>query len=138
VRSVSLVLVVLALAACGGSELPPLEGGEPLELPTHPESEDGPAAEVGGDVVFVEEPGCVFVEAYGERIGLVWPEDTRATRDPFRVMLSDGRVIREGDRVTGSGGGDPGGYGPNGCDAVVDRVDLLNWADDIVIRQAAG
>jgi hypothetical protein len=124
---------VLMLAACS-NEPGPLEGGTELRLPTHPDWEDGPEALISGEVEFDEATGCVYLD---NGTVPVWPPGTRATSDPFRVVLEDGREIREGDSVEGAGGEyafevDAMGHCPSG-DA---NFTMLNWAEDIVIRPA--
>ena len=124
-------------SACGAGDPGPLEGGPELVLPTHPDWDDGPAALVGGNVEFDEATGCIYLVTDGYRSVPVWPPGTRATRDPFRVVLEDGREIEEGDYVEGGGGeygfdvdamehclGD--GVGPS----------MLNWDDDIAIDES--
>jgi hypothetical protein len=136
----ALVLGLSALttvaAGCGGEDLPPLEGGEELSLPTHSASDDGPAALIAGTVEFDEGTGCVFLVSYDEPVGIVWPENTRATRNPFRIVLADGRENHEGDHVEGSGGGDPGGV-TAACSDIVTRADSFNWHEDLRIREAS-
>jgi hypothetical protein len=121
----------LMLAACSDDEPGPLEGGTELRLPTHPDWEDGPGALVSGTVQFDEATGCLYL---GGTVP-VWPPGTRATRDPFRVVLQDGREIREDDHVESSGGE----YAFE-VDAMThcrgNSLFMLNWTDEIVIRPA--
>lgn len=112
------VRIVLALAAlvtsvfvagCGSTETGnpgPVSKGAPLEIPTQPatDSDVGMAAGVGGIVHFDEATGCVLLVAGQYRWAIVWPTGTTATRDPFRLVLPDGSVAREGSRVEGGGG----------------------------------
>jgi hypothetical protein len=56
-------------------------------------------------------------------------------------VLADGREIREGDRVSGSGGGSMYTMGEDECaddDAGFEQttVDQLNWAEELAIRPA--
>lgn len=135
--AVLFTLLVLPLAAsCGGRE-DATGNGEELRLPVHEEWEAGMAALVGGIVEFDEATKCVFLVGDGYRTLIVWPPDTRATRDPLTVVLADGRQIHEGDYVEGSGGGyavdpDP----PERCVAAADSVDAFNWHDDLVVSQS--
>jgi hypothetical protein len=125
--------VVFLLAGCGGSGQEPLTEGTEIELPTHPDSEDGPAALIAGTIEFDEETECVLIDiSPGYRTLVVWPSGTRATRDPFRVVLADGREIREGDYVR-AGGGAYAFDTPERCDAVSDGADMFNWDEDIDI-----
>jgi hypothetical protein len=133
-----LAWTVALVPACGGNDLPALEGGEELEVPTHPDWDDGPAAIAGGEVVFDSATGCVFLDSrFGYRSLAVWPHGTRATQDPFRIVLSDGREIREGDYVEGSGGGY--GFDVDAPAACLDdeSLEALNWAEELVIRPSA-
>ncbi len=129
---------VLLLAACGsGDAQAPLDEGTEIELPTHPEWEDGMAALVGGIVEFDEATECIFLAGEDYRHLIVWPPETRATRDPFLVVLADGREIREGDHVEGGGGG----YGvepapPEHCLADADGASAFNWHGDLVISES--
>jgi hypothetical protein len=136
-RWCGLAFVLLLAVGCGGSEQAPLTEGTEIDLPTHPDWEDGPAALVAGTIEFDEETECVLVGiSPGYRTLVVWPPGTRATRDPFRVVLSDGREIREGDYVQGGGGA----YGfdtPERCDAVSDGADMFNWDEEIKISSSS-
>ena len=124
--------LVVLVAACGREDEEVQTTGEELEVPVHEEWEAGMAALVRGTVQF--ELGCVFLVGDGYRTLVVWPPDTTATRDPFAVVLADGREIHEGDHVEGSGGGyasepEP----PERCTVAAEGVNAFNWHDDLVI-----
>jgi hypothetical protein len=100
-------LLVILAAACGGEESrEPVDGGTALDLAVHPESwgGDGMAALVGGKVGLDEGSGCVVLGDEERSIRVVWPLGTSAQRDPFRIVLPDGTVVREGMWVEGGGG----------------------------------
>jgi hypothetical protein len=127
---------ILLAAGCRGEDgLPPLEGGTELRLPTHPDWDEGPAALISGTVEFDEATGCLYLVSAEYRTLPVWPSGTRATRDPFRVVLADGREIREGDRIEAGGGGYAFDIDAmNHCLSDDVGRDMLNWDEDIVVR----
>jgi hypothetical protein len=100
------VLAVL-LAACGSEAArEPVDGGTTLPLAVHPRSWDGAgmAALVSGKVVLDEETGCVVLTNGELTSRALWPVGTTAQRDPFRLTLPDGTIVREGMWVEGGGG----------------------------------
>jgi hypothetical protein len=49
--------------------------------------------------------GCVWLSnANGARYPVVWPSGPSASPDPLEIVLADGRPVRSGDWVEGSGG----------------------------------
>lgn len=91
---------------------------------------------MGGVVEFDAATGCVVLASrYGYRSRIVWPDGTWATRDPFVIVLADGREIHEGDYVEGGGGGYGFDYeGPEECAEGAESVEAFNWHEDLVIR----
>lgn len=57
---------------------------------------------IEGTVVI--EDGCTLLEAFGDRMGLVWPVGTTWSEAEDMVRLSDGTVVRTGDRIRSGGG----------------------------------
>lgn len=106
-RILILVVAVGLLAACGSEDAPELvDGGVALPVPTREESgsEVELLAEIVGVVELEEETGCVVLVIDGYRLPAVWPTGTVARRDPFRLVLPEQAVVREGDTVAGGGG----------------------------------
>jgi hypothetical protein len=105
-RRLALALALPALAACGGDSGPaPVDGGTAISVPAQEsDTGDGPDGLVGGVVEFEEDTGCVVLAVGETRYPVVWPAGTSGQRDSFQLVLEDGRVIREGDAVEGSGG----------------------------------
>jgi hypothetical protein len=108
---------VLLLAACGEGDpaAEPVDGGSPLPLPTQEPSDsaDEMLAEIRGVVEFEEDTGCVVIVVEDYRYPVIWPTGTAAQRDPFRLVLPDGTVAREGDTVSGAGGYPTADEGPD-------------------------
>jgi hypothetical protein len=77
--------------------------------------------------------GHTNIRFYSISVGTSPSERTGSASDGrrnFRVVLADGREIREGDYVRANGGG----YRfdtPERCDAVSDGADMFNWDEDI-------
>jgi hypothetical protein len=84
---------------------PAAEGDEPTVW-AQPEtaSQDGAAALIEGTVRYDAAHGCFLLDNIdGVTYPVVWPAGARATSDGVGVALSDGTVVRPGDRVSGGG-----------------------------------
>lgn len=90
------LIVLLVTSGCAGGVHGPLLEGD--------RRTGGTAAIVSGELVV--EPECLYLQRpdSGERFPVIWPHRTGWDSAQSAVMLPDGTLVHEGDRVSGSGG----------------------------------
>lgn len=102
----AIVLLAIALAACGGAPGGgPVAGGGATAAPTGTQSGGSETGELsgtlGGDAQL--EGGCAWLDAGGTRWQVAYPDGYTVTFDPLRLTGPGGEVAAEGDTVTVTG-----------------------------------
>lgn len=123
---------------------PPSTSAFPLSVHrTDPGS--GMAAIVTGIVEVDVDLGCVWLsQPDGSRAPAVWPVGTTAFMNPFSIVLTDGQIVQEGDRVEGGGGYVPansaaGGFTPFPAECVqTGEMAVFNAGSTITVTPGVG
>lgn len=106
---VLLLVLLVALAACGGDQSAPAE--EPSPTPearptqTQPGGSETVTGRLGGDAEL--EGGCAWLDAGGTKWQVQYPEGWQVSFDPLTLTGPEGQSAAEGDTVTVTGAEQP-------------------------------